>query len=86
MLVGEIANVTKYIYLYFAKNLGFSKSNFQLERPIIISSVNFKPSLNFCINIFNVALETLNVEFCCGYDGVIIGIRCSLSFSFIYND
>ena len=41
------------------------------------------PSLNSSIMICRVELVTLNVEFCCGYAGVMMGIKWNLSAGFI---
>lgn len=61
--------------LYLVKNDGESNSLSQVCFPSMISSVRFRPFLNSSIIIVLVDEDTLNVEFCCGYAGVMIGIR-----------
>lgn len=67
---------------YLKKKLGASNKRSHCALPNIISSVIAMPlsnSLNITL-LFDV--DTLNVEFCCGYAGVIIGIKWYRSLAF----
>lgn len=72
-------------YLYFKKKFGGSKSLSHVALPNMISSVMAKPCLNSSCMMVWVDIDTLNVEFCCGYAGVIMGIRWSRSEMFTWN-
>lgn len=67
--------IHKPTYLYLTKKLGGSKSFSHVALPSMISSVMARPCLNSSCTIVRVDIDTLNVEFCCGYAGVIMGIR-----------
>lgn len=66
-------------YLYLAKKLGVSNNFSQPNFPQTMSSVVCSPCLNSsCITVL-VDSDTLKVEFCWGYAGVMIGIKWYLS-------
>lgn len=62
-------------YLYLVKKCEGSNNFSQPHFPNMISSVMDNPNLNSSCIIDLVESETLKVEFCCGYAGVIMGIK-----------
>ena len=61
--------------LYLLKKFGVSNNLSHVALPVMISSVTLKPCWNSSCITLRVEHDTLKVEFCCGYAGVIIGIK-----------